>query len=189
MKLKELAIKKKLKDPEASLIWDEYKYRHDLIWKHMIRSTIAVIGSITLPFTKSYLLENSAKSYPLLIMLSVALLIYVLYTVLIVNKEINILNTIKEIHRSDQHIKFGAHSEYVHKKEQGSDKVMIRDTGSNHSSVFIEMFEKFNFRKRVNVFLILLLIVALFSLILLFQRSITIDLVDLDGNVKNGVIF
>jgi hypothetical protein len=29
-------------ESEASPVWDEYKYRHDLIWRHLIRSTVAI---------------------------------------------------------------------------------------------------------------------------------------------------
>ena len=35
---------------EANLLWDEYKYRHDLIWRHLIRSTLALVALVTVRY-------------------------------------------------------------------------------------------------------------------------------------------
>jgi len=43
---------------EARLIWDEYKYRHDLIWKHLIRSTIAVIALLTVAYSTALRVDS-----------------------------------------------------------------------------------------------------------------------------------
>lgn len=94
----------------ADLIWDEYKYRHDLIWRHMIRTTVAVIASITLPFTvdKSWL-DTSAYAQNIMIAISFGVIIYFGLTVLLIRSELRLFASIKKIHRNDQFLRFGLH--------------------------------------------------------------------------------
>ena len=44
-----------LKDAgEGSMLWDEYKYRHDLIWRHLIRSTLALVALVTVRYSTAF---------------------------------------------------------------------------------------------------------------------------------------
>lgn len=88
----------KLCNPEeAKLLWDEYKYRHDLIWKHLIRSTIAVIILITVPYSTKiahdkYLIWGS----------SIAAFIYLCHTFWVTFRENKLLEKVKVLHRKRQ---------------------------------------------------------------------------------------
>lgn len=84
---------------EADLIWDEYKYRHDLIWKHLIRSTTAVVALLTVQFI------NEFDGDPFLIFASFVIAIgYTAFTIWILGPELDLLNQVKEEHRKRQRI-------------------------------------------------------------------------------------
>ena len=81
-----------LEDDQASLIWDEYKYRHDLIWKHMIRSTLAVIALITISFSTKFYVNA------ILVLVSCFLAIcYIIFAMVVVHYEIKLLDKRKRI--------------------------------------------------------------------------------------------
>ena len=129
---------KELDKHEAPLIWDEYKYRHDLIWRHMIRTTLAVIGSITLPLTVGSSGQPPDRSAVLILGILVALLLYLLLTFWIISAELRLFNAIKTLYRGHQQLKH----ELKHKEAS-----------------------RFNtFKTRVNLLLILLLLSAISNL-------------------------
>jgi hypothetical protein len=39
---------------EGTLLWDEYKYRHELIWRHLIRSTLVLVALVTITYSKAF---------------------------------------------------------------------------------------------------------------------------------------
>ena len=94
---------------EASLIWDEYKYRHDLIWKHLIRSTIAVIGLITVPYSKTLIPDNS-----FIVGASILAIGYMIFNTLVLHHEIELFEKIKERHRRRQNFYFRSHEKSKH---------------------------------------------------------------------------
>ncbi len=95
---KEMAI------DEANLIWDEYKYRHDLIWKHLIRSTTAVVALLTVPFLKN--LDVDAFLIAAAFFIAIG---YAAFTRWILDSELNLFEQVKERHRKRQRNLFGLH--------------------------------------------------------------------------------
>lgn len=92
---------------ESSLLWDEYKYRHDLIWKQVIRSVIAVIGLITLPLYKEF------KNEPVFIIGgSLLVVFYMAFNFIIIGAELKLLDQVKDGHRKRQYKKYDMHKEY-----------------------------------------------------------------------------
>ncbi len=136
---KDSAPPKILCKDEANLIWDEYKYRHDLIWRHMIRTTLAVIGSITLPLTVEPSGQPPDRPAILILGILVALLLYLLLTFWIISAELRLFGAIKTQYRGHQKLKH----ELKHEEEE---------SGFN------------TFKTRVNLLLILLLASAISNL-------------------------
>ena len=122
------------KPDEASLIWDEYKYRHDLIWRHLIRSTLALVALITVPFANAFE-ENLA----LIIFAWLAALVYWRVTYTVVQVELRLFSEIKYLHRLRQSSHFQIHKEWVRS---------VKASGKYHTG---------NFAGRVNSYLYLLL--------------------------------
>jgi hypothetical protein len=92
-----------LKDPaEAGLLWDEYKYRHDLIWRHIIRSTLALVALLTVRYTKEL-----GGNFSLSLVAWVLAVGYITFTILIVRRELQLLTQIRDLHRKRQSTYFG----------------------------------------------------------------------------------
>jgi hypothetical protein len=93
---------------EGSLIWDEYKYRHDLIWKHLIRSTLAVFALIVVPYS-----SNLNANFALIVVASLLAIGYIVFTYFIIRKELKLYISIKKLHRIRQGWLFGLHKTKV----------------------------------------------------------------------------
>ena len=90
---------------EASLIWDEYKYRHDLIWRHLIRSTVAVIALISVSYSTAFI--NNKLLYIIAALLAV---FYTVFSFIVLQSELKIFEQIKILHRSRQRILYNLHT-------------------------------------------------------------------------------
>jgi hypothetical protein len=97
----DLIIKKLKMSGEASLLWDEYKYRHDLIWKHLIRSTIAVIALVTVPYSDSF-----EKNSLFIVSAAILAIGYTIFTAFVISAELKLLRPIKVLHRKRQQYYF-----------------------------------------------------------------------------------
>lgn len=89
---------------EGALIWDEYKYRHDLIWKHIIRSTVFVLALVVVPYSSKLNADE--------VLISVASLMaigYVAFTYFVIHKELTLYIQIKKLHRKRQNRIFKLH--------------------------------------------------------------------------------
>jgi hypothetical protein len=116
---------------EAGLIWDEYKYRHDLIWRHLIRSTTAIVALLTVQFLTS--LERN----PVLILAAcVIAIVYTLFTWWIMEFELRLFEPVKKEYRERQRALFDL------------------DLDSGASDIF-------TFRRRVRLYIFLLLLLAI----------------------------
>ena len=91
---------------EAHLIWDEYKYRHDLIWKHLIRSTIAVIALLTVAYSTALKVDSQ-----LVKVASILAILYIIFNFFVLNKELELLGNIKRLHRQRQRDLYKLHME------------------------------------------------------------------------------
>jgi hypothetical protein len=96
---------------EASLLWDEYKYRHDLIWRHLIRSTIVLVALITVRYTTEFG-GNTLLSF---VGWSLAVA-YTGYTILVTRREIQLFDPIKTLHRKRQRFFYALHSDLPDKQ-------------------------------------------------------------------------
>ena len=91
------ALEKLCSPEEANLLWDEYKYRHDLIWKHVIRSTVAVIILITVPYSTDLIYDKYLVGGA-----SVAAVLYLCHTLWVIYREHELLVNVKNLHRQRQ---------------------------------------------------------------------------------------
>ena len=91
---------------EARLIWDEYKYRHDLIWKHLIRSTIAVIALLTVSYSSA--LEASEQ---LILVASILAILYIIFNFFVLSAELGLLEGVKKLHRQRQNNLYKMHTQ------------------------------------------------------------------------------
>ena len=82
---------------EGNLVWDEYKYRHDLIWRHLIRSTLALVTLITIGYSTAFRATDAMVA-----LAAVTAVGYAIITFLAVEPELRILQKIKQVHRSRQ---------------------------------------------------------------------------------------
>jgi hypothetical protein len=82
---------------EAALVWDEYKYRHDLIWRHLIRSAIAVVALITVAYSTSFD-ENRA----LFVVAAILAVGYSAFNIRVVNLELVHYWRVKGVHQARQ---------------------------------------------------------------------------------------
>ena len=95
----------KLEDAaEGSTLWDEYKYRHDLIWRHLIRSTLALVVLVTVRYSTAF-----KPTVWLVIVAWVVALGYWGVTLFAVEPELQLLKKIKNLHRERQTHFFGLH--------------------------------------------------------------------------------
>jgi hypothetical protein len=133
---------------EAELLWDEYKYRHDLIWRHIIRSTLALVALVTVRYSEAF--DNPSNW--LIGFAFFAALIYWLITFITIDKELQLLEQVKAWHRYRQHVIFELHHERVDAKPEKR----VQSPGWGH--IFVKKFLNFDFPNRVFVYLVLLLL-------------------------------
>ncbi|MDX1417870.1 MAG: hypothetical protein R3293_26960 [Candidatus Promineifilaceae bacterium] len=134
---------------EASLLWDEYKYRHDLIWQHLIRSTVALVALVTVRFI------NEFRDLPLLTAFAfLAALVYWGITFLVIDRELHLYLQVKAWHRYRQCCRFG-----LHKQDQaGCDQPDF----SNGNRGWITIYFASGFPRRVGLYLLFLFLGILF---------------------------
>lgn len=90
---------------EANLIWDEYKYRHDLVWRHLIRSTVAVIALITVSYSTEF-----KDDIVLFIISALLAVIYTVFSFIVLNSELALYEKIKVLHRQRQNHLYKLHT-------------------------------------------------------------------------------
>src|SRR5262245_29421263 len=82
---------------KAQLLWDEYKYRHELCWKLIFQVTAAVAIVSIIPFTQ----VDIAKALGYWMVFLPALgIILTLFSMARLNKELDILDKIRAKHRA-----------------------------------------------------------------------------------------
>jgi hypothetical protein len=140
-----------MRNPDrADLIWDEYKYRHDLIWKHLIRSTIAVIGSISLLFSDDVNFDAEAFGIPFFQVLSILIILYVLFTWFVIYRELILFDNIKRIHRRFQ-------NRDLPQKIHEDKKTVIHE---KEPKWYEKLFWESGFNQRVAIYLTFLFLIA-----------------------------
>ena len=132
----------KLKDAgEGSMLWDEYKYRHDLIWRHLIRSTLALVALVTVRYSTAF-----KPTVWLVIVAWVVALGYWVVTLFAVEPELRLYLQIKNLHRERQTHYFGLHKKL---------------TQTNDTTKWGKVFLVDPFSRRVGTYLLLLLVATL----------------------------
>ena len=100
-------------------LWNEYNYRHNLIWKHLFQSVVAAVA-VTIPvYTKSSVVNQTIKIptpfkvweptlYNLLAFITFAILAYSLIAIV---RELQLYDKIKQAYRDHQKMLFGIDQE------------------------------------------------------------------------------
>lgn len=91
---------------EANLLWDEYKYRHDLIWRHLIRSTVAVVALITIAYSTSF--DEDELLFAIAAFLAV---LYTSFSLVVLHSELSLYEKVKALHRQRQNALYQLHME------------------------------------------------------------------------------
>jgi hypothetical protein len=128
---------------EGSLLWDEYKYRHDLIWRHLIRSTLALVVLVTIRYSTAF--NPTAWLFTGAWALALG---YWGVTLLAVEPELRLFKQIKNLHRERQNHYFGLH---------------LKTTQTNDTMKWGKVFLVDDFSRRVGIYLLLLLIATLLA--------------------------
>lgn len=84
---------------EAKLLWDEYKYRHELCWRLIFQITTAVVALLVIPYIQSNITELVGLwilALPLLAIILVA------FSISRLKRELGILDKIRMTHRERQ---------------------------------------------------------------------------------------
>ena len=131
---------------EGSTLWDEYKYRHDLIWRHLIRSTWALVVLVTVRYSTAFKL-----TIWLVIVAWVVALGYWVVTLFTVEPELRLYLQIKNLHRERQVHYFGLHEKPTQKKPMQT----------NDTMKWGKVFLVDHFSCRVGIYLLLLLVATL----------------------------
>lgn len=147
----------KINSSEANLIWDEYKYRHDLIWKHMIRSTLLLAALIALPYIEKF------DENPLIVFLASAVaLLYQIYNYCsIIVPEIRLLYSVKRLHRRRQIVLYGAHFENLKVEKDANDQQLLDAADKKIEG---------NFKNKVLVYSIIVFIASVFAIAINIYR-------------------
>jgi len=87
---------------EADQIWDEYKYRHDLIWRHLIRSTVAVIALITVGYSTAFTGHKMLFFFSALLAFA-----YSIFNLIVINSELKHYWKVRDQHAEFQRRRFG----------------------------------------------------------------------------------
>ena len=83
----------------AKLIWDEYKYRHEHIWKLIIQITVAVVIISVIPYSQPHISERLREAVVLLPIVGFALTSLGLVRL---DSELQILEKVRARHRELQ---------------------------------------------------------------------------------------
>jgi len=130
---------------EANLLWDEYKYRHDLIWQHLIRSTLALVALATVRFVPEF------SGFPMLTVFAFfAALLYWVITFVAIDRELHLYLQVKAWHRFRQKYFLGLHDH----DESAGRKPDFSSVNRRWGRIY---FDK-GFPKRVGFYLLLLLV-------------------------------
>ena len=147
-----------LKDAgEGSMLWDEYKYRHDLIWRHLIRSTLALVALVTVRYSTAF------KPTVWLVIVAWAMALgYWVVTLFAVEPELRLFKQIKNLHRERQTLYFGLREKTKQTNDMKWGKVFLVDA----------------FSCRVGTYLLLLLVATLLvGLVALLDKGPTLGFI------------
>lgn len=103
---KQVDHKSEISLDEARLIWDEYKYRHDLIWRHLTRLTIAVVALLTASYSSTLKVDMEIS-----IIASLVAIIFIVFNFTVLNSELRLLENIKVLYRHRQNELYQLHVE------------------------------------------------------------------------------
>ena len=84
---------------KAQLVWDEYKYRHEHCWKLIFQTTAAVVAIAIVPFTNREI--ASSLGYWILALPTLGLIL-TLFALRRMNKELALLDVVRQRHRDLQ---------------------------------------------------------------------------------------
>lgn len=86
-------------NPEAQLIWEEYRYLHDLCWRLIFQITIAVVATLVIPYIRTDITDSVGLW---ILALPALALVLVLFSISRMKSELGILDKIRALHRERQ---------------------------------------------------------------------------------------
>jgi len=85
--------------PEAKLIWEEYRYRHDLCWRLIFQISLAVVAILVIPYIRADITDSVGLW---ILALPALALVLVLFSISRMRSELGILDKIRALHRKRQ---------------------------------------------------------------------------------------
>ena len=82
---------------KANFIWEEYKYRHELVWKLIIQLTLAIVAVSIIPYLPDTKIGGKIGHF--LIALPIIGLVLGIISAIRIARECDILDRIREEHR------------------------------------------------------------------------------------------
>jgi hypothetical protein len=121
---------------DAQFIWDEYKYRHQHIWKLIFQITTAVIAVSIVPYISSETLVKTLRWFIAALPCLGAGIVAFGWSRL--SKEICAMTELKKRHRAYQKLKYGI-DHYASEKESGTDNTskQPKSSFSFHVEIFL----------------------------------------------------
>lgn len=118
-----------------SAIWDEYKYRHDLIWRKVHQFTIIMVSLGTAPYVKLNLIKTGQDLIGLLPIIGT---LFGILGAMVLNNELKLYSKIKKVHRALQNDSMCYH---IMNKSGSLIKIPFHDpTATSHFTIFLRLY-------------------------------------------------
>jgi hypothetical protein len=132
------------KEVDAQVLWEEYEYRHSLVWRVIIQITTAPVILSVVPYVAD---ETIVRHLRWWILAAPALaFLLALFALLVINNELKVLDRIREAHRNQQRAILGL---WRHTKDRESDGGFFR-------KLLQKLQKELSFRRLVEFYLLAL---------------------------------
>jgi hypothetical protein len=139
-------LRAKAEDPQV--LWEEYEYRHSLVWKVIVQITTGVVVLSVVPYVAN---ETIVERLQVGVLAAPALaFVLALFAVLVINNELDILDTIRREHRKQHREILGIC--YDTDRGDGTDRSVFR----RWVKAYLLLLQRAHFRGFVNVYLLVL---------------------------------
>lgn len=145
-------------------LWDEYKYRHELIWKYVFQITASVVVVSSIPYTETAIKAGKVLGWVLVAPPLLGVLLTV-YAMLRMYRELKILDRIRTKHRENHYKLF----EICYSPKACPPKMPVESqAGEEKSNLRKCQPERSTFRRDVLVYLGILAIIGVANAIFIF---------------------
>jgi hypothetical protein len=142
------------------LLWDEYKHRHNLVWRIVFQVTLAVVFLSIVPYLAPDPVRDALGQW--LLAAPVLALVLVLFSLPVMSNELRLLRLITKAHRREQQtlfkIKHGA-------EDKGACCIAIEPQGWRYMVMWLRGKNQSLFDKLMGLYFLVLLLVGLVNFI------------------------